>query len=90
MESREEEEVVRRWREEREGLGLGFERRGMGIGMIEGGERFVAVGPKKKRGRRMMIGGVARDVVEIVEEDEEEEGGDGIPVTAGRKRKGRG
>lgn len=112
MESREEEEVVRRWRgvgvaereDEVEGREKGKERQRQrqrqsegGMVVIEGDggtdeetmmmERFV-VGPKKRvqKGRkRRMIGGVERDVVEVLEGEEEEE----IPVAAGRKRKGR-
>lgn len=100
MESREEEEVTRRWKAERElevekererertGRGLGI---GMGMGMIEGIRRDeeMAVAPGKKR--RMVDRG-ERDVVEIVGEDEEERisiRNDRTAVTTGRKRKGR-
>ena len=95
MESREEEEVVRRWKAEMIGLGREEEdeekergrRRGTGIGMIEAGteemvEQFVTMTPKKKR---RMIGGVENDVVEVLEVYDEE-----MPVAVRRKRKGRG
>ena len=95
MESREEEEVVRRWKtemigSEREEEDEGKERdrrRGIRTGMIEAGteemvEQFVTVAPKKKR---RMIGGVENDAVEDLEVYEEE-----MPVAGRRKRKGRG
>lgn len=94
MESRAEEEVVRRWEEEerREGLDGG---RGMGTVFGPAGregvammveERFVVGAPKK---RRRMIGGGGggereRDVVEVLEGDAGE-----TAITGGRKRKGR-
>lgn len=99
MESREEEEVVRRWKGEREReVELEMEeketgRRGMGRGMIEGvgmDEGMVVVAPGKKR---RLIGGVERDVVENMGEDEDEEAmsirSDRKTAAAGKKRKGR-
>ncbi|KAL9064608.1 MAG: hypothetical protein Q9161_008785 [Pseudevernia consocians] len=96
MESREEEEVVRRWKgeekEEEEERGKGRERGMMGEGgrereemvMMEG---LVVVGSKKSK-RRRLVEGVERerDVVEVLEGEGDEE----VLVTAGRKRKGRG
>lgn len=105
MESREEEEVVRRWKaagelEERErerARGESTMGMGMGMGMIEGvgvrraEEMTVVVPPGKKR--RMVGGGLGqRDVVEIDGEDVEEgmsNRSDRTGVTTGRKRKGR-
>lgn len=96
MESKEDEEVVRRWRVEEEvemGGGLRGREREM--------ERELGVGEKKRRRidgggemawRRLQAPVRGEVVVEEVVEDEEEEEGE-VQVTGGRKKrkaKGRG
>lgn len=104
MESREEEEVVRRWKAAEEELDIVEERERArarertGMGMIEGVGRAeeittVVVGPGKKR-RMIGGGGGQRDVVVEIDGEDEDEGislnrNDRAGVTGGRKRKGR-
>lgn len=88
MANREEEELVRRWKEEEGREREEGERRQEWDGFGGGREDVaMAVGVEPKKRRRMMIGGAVggeRDVVEVLE------GNENMGVTGGRKRKGRG
>lgn len=86
MESKEEEEIARRWKAE-----VAMEEKEQGEKDEKGRRRMVEGGKGRREMRR--IGGVELDVdvVEIPEgEDEDEEDEEEMTVTVGRKRKGRG
>lgn len=92
MESREEEEVVRRWKMEEEEEERGVEGKGRQLGIVverRGRKRVdstVAGLGTGAKGRRRISG-----VVEVVDDGEEEEEGEKErAVVVGRKRKGRG